>query len=158
MAAVRRYDETLRAIGQKLEAKDISVFDLNHRGSVYVISPNEKDTQPQVIKWLTHLRSGSATDPLILGVADVQQLSEAGRAMRSSPGHITNFRSISNLLRTIGAYLDSSEFELLSLHKRQISVTLSYRDKAGQEQKEDRPISSFYRLFLDLCGKRIRNQ
>lgn len=158
MAAVRRYDEALRAIGQKLEANDIGVFDLSHRRRVYVIKPQDENNRPRGMRWLAHLRGGSGGDPWILGAADVHQLSERGRAMRSRPGHMTNFRSTSNLLRTIGAYLDSREFELVSLQKRQISVTLSYRDKAGREQKEDRPISSLYRLFLELCEKRIRNQ
>jgi hypothetical protein len=57
-------------------------------------------------------------------------------------------------LRTIGAYLDSREVELLELQKRRISITLLYRDKAGHEREEDRAISSFYRLFLELYGKR----
>jgi hypothetical protein len=57
-------------------------------------------------------------------------------------------------LRTVGAYLDSKEVDLLMLQKRRISITLSYRDKTGQERQEDRSIAAFYRVFLELCGKR----
>ena len=37
MAAARRYDEDLRAIGQVLEARDISVFELKRLADNYVI-------------------------------------------------------------------------------------------------------------------------
>jgi hypothetical protein len=95
---------------------------------------------------------------LALVLADVERLSQAGRAKRSDSGRHQNFQSVSNILRTIGAYLDSREVELLELHKRRISITLSYREKTGQERQEDRSISSFYRLFLELCGKRGQKQ
>jgi hypothetical protein len=61
-------------------------------------------------------------------------------------------------LRTIGAYLDSREVELLELQKRRISITLSYRDNTGNERQEDRSIASFYRVFLDVCSKRGQKQ
>ena len=57
-------------------------------------------------------------------------------------------------LRTVGAYLDAKGVELVELHKRPISITLSYRDKEGHQQGEDRTVSSFYNLFLELYGKR----
>jgi hypothetical protein len=159
MAATRRYDEDLRAIGQALEARDISVFELKHLADNYVIQGLPEQTgslRSNIRQWLGRLRTGSTTDLLTLGTADVEQLSQAGRAKRSNLGRLTDFRSVSNTLRTIGAYLDSKEVELLELQKRRISITLLYRDKAGHEREEDRAISSFYRLFLELYGKRTR--
>jgi hypothetical protein len=157
MAAKRRYDEDLRAVGQALEARDISVFDLKRLANNYIIQGMPDQTgsrRSKVRRWIRRLRSGSATESLTLGLADVERLSEAGRAKRSDPGRLPNFQSVSSILRTIGAYLDSREVELVELHKRRISITLSYRDKIGHEREEDRTISSFYTLFLELCGKR----
>ena len=157
MAATRRYDEDLRAIGQVLEARDISVFELKRLADNYVIQGLPEQTgslRSKVRQWLRRLRSGSTAELLALGLADVEELSRAGRAKRSNPAQLADFHSVSNTLRTIGAYLDASEFELVELHKRRISITLLYRDKAGHEREEDRTISSFYRLFLELCGKR----
>ena len=161
MAAARRYDEDLRAIGQVLEARDISVFELKHLADNYVIQGLPEQTgslRSKIRQWLRRLRSGSSAELLALGLADVEELSQAGRAKRSNAGRLADFHSVSNTLRTIGAYLDASEFELVELHKRRISITLLYRDKAGHEREEDRPISSFYRLFLELCGKRGQTQ
>ncbi len=149
MAATRRYDEDLRAIGQALEARDINVFELKRLADNYVIQGLPEQTgslRSKVRQWLRRLRSGSTAELLALGLADVEQLSQAGRAKRSNPDRLTHFHRVSNILRTIGAYLDASEFELVELQKRRISITLLYRDKAGQQREEDRPISSFYRL------------
>jgi hypothetical protein len=159
--ATRRYDEDLRAIGQALEARDISVFELKRFADWYVIQGTPEQTgslHSKVGQWLRRLRSGSTAESLTLGLSDVEQLSHAGRAKRSDPARLSNFQSVSNTLRTIGAYLDSREVELVELHKRRISITLSYRDKAGHEREEDRTISSFYRLFLEFCGKRGQTQ
>jgi len=161
MTATRHYDEDLRAIGQALEARDISVFELKRLTDWYIIKGMPDQTgsvRPKVRQWLRRLRGGSSAESLTLGLADIEKLTQAGRARRSKPGQLTNFRSVSNSLRTIGAYLDSQEVELVELHKRPISITLSYRDKAGHEQKEDRTISSFYNFFLDLYGKRGQTQ
>ena len=157
MVATRHYDEDLRAIGQALEARDISNFELKLLTDTYIISGMPEQTRSvrsRVRQWLLRLRSGTRDESLTFALADVEKLSQAGRARRSRPGQLTDFRRVSNNLRTIGAYLDSKEVELVELHKRPISITLSYRDKTGEEQREDRTVSSFYNFFLQLCGKR----
>jgi len=157
MVAVRHYDEDLRAIGQALEARDISNFELKRLTDAYIISGVPEQTRSarsKIWQWLLRLRSGTRDESLTFALADVEKLSQAGRARRSKPGQLTDFRRVSNNLRTIGAYLDSKEVELVELHKRPISITLSYRDKTGEEQREDRTVSSFYNFFLQLCGKR----
>jgi hypothetical protein len=161
MVGSRHYDEELRAIGQALEARDISVFELKRVEDLYVIQgmPDQADSiHSKVRQWLRHFHRRSTTDPMILGAVEVEQFSQAGREKRSKPGQLTDFRTVPNILRTVGAYLDSREVELLILQKRRISITLSYRDKTGQERQEDRSISSFYRVFLELCGKRGQKQ
>jgi hypothetical protein len=161
MAGTRHYDEDLRAIGQALEARDISVFELKRVEGLYVIQgmPDPPESlHAKARQWLRRFHRRSTNDPTIFGAVEVEQLSQAGRAKRSKPDQLNDFRAVSNILRTVGAYLDSKEAELLILQKRRISITLSYRDKTGQERQEDRSISSFYRVFLELCGKRGQKQ
>jgi hypothetical protein len=161
MAGTRHYDEELRSIGQALEARDISVFELKRVGDLYVIQgmPDEADSlHSKVRQWLRRLHKRSTNDPMIFGAVEVEQLSQAGRAKRSNSGQLNDFRTVSNILRTVGAYLDSREVELLMLQKRRISITISYREKTGQDRQEDRSISSFYRVFLELSGKRGQKQ
>jgi len=87
-------------------------------------------------------------------LGDVKELSKRSRARRSKQGQLIQFSDLSNILRTIGAYLDSQEAELVELHKRPISITLVYRDKSRHEHREERPVSSFYSFFLELHEKR----
>jgi hypothetical protein len=49
--------------------------------------------------------------------------SRASEALQ--PEQLTNFRSVSNILHTIGAYLDAGEHELVEIQKRPISITLT---------------------------------
>jgi hypothetical protein len=117
MAAKRRYDEELRAIGQALEARDINVFVLKQLAENYVIEGMPDQSGSKVRQWLQRLRSGSSAKLLTLARADVERLSQTGKAKRSKWGQLTEFRKLSNSLRTIGAYLDSREVELLSCKK-----------------------------------------
>jgi hypothetical protein len=161
MAAKKPYDEDFRAIGQALEAKHVSVFELKKLGDWYVIqgAPDKTGSlRSKLRQWRLRVGSGSTAESLALGLSDVQELSQTGRAKRSKPRRMPDFYSLANTLRTVGAYLDSKEVELLELHKRPLSITLSYRDKEGHEQVEDRTIASFYNLFLELYGKRGRTK
>jgi hypothetical protein len=157
MAATRRYDEELRSIGQALEARDISVFDLKQTDDNYAIegTPDQAGSfSSKLGGWLRQLSNGSRTASVALSVPEVERLSQAGRAKRTESEGLPNFRSVSSILRTIGAYLDSRGAKLVELQKRRISITLLYRDPTGQEQGEDRTVSSFHPLFVELCGKR----
>jgi hypothetical protein len=160
MAASRRYGEDLRSIGQALEARGIIDFELKRLADLYVIQgmPEQGSLRSTVRQWLWRLPGRPAAGSISLGSVEVEQLSQAGRAKRSNREQLTNFRTVSNILRTIGAFLDAGEHELIEIQKRRISITLSYRDKVGQEHKEDRTISSFYNFFLELYGKRGQPQ
>ena len=158
MAAIRRYDEELRAIGQALDAKGVTGFELYKVMTGYYIKDLGEHSAPSDIgNWLRGHRYGDTESPTYgFELKDVDELSKSGRARRSKSRQLTQFRDLSNILRTIGAYLDSKEVELIELHKRPITVTLAYRDKSGHEQIEERPVSSFYSFFLELNEKRRR--
>lgn len=161
MPATKRYDEDLRSIGQALEARNITVFDLKRSGDKYFIqgSPESNGSlRSKLRQWYWQLCSVFSADSLTLDLDDVERLSQAGRAKRSKPRRLPDFYSVSSTLRTVGAYLDARGVELVGLHKRPITIALSYRDKQGHEHGEDRPISSFYDLFLELYGKRGQAQ
>ena len=154
--AATHYGEDLRAIAQALEAKGITAFEIKRLPERYVIEGTlgQPETFGSKLRHWFRRAQRAGTESLTLNREDVDKLSRAGRAKRSTPGGLTQFRSLSNVLRTIGAYLDSNELELIELQKRAISVTLSHRDQNGNDQCEERSISSFYRDFLELCRKR----
>jgi hypothetical protein len=155
MAASRRYNEELRVIGQALEAKGVAVFELHSVKAGYFIQDLREHRPSLIRKWLGRHRENDGKS-LTYGfeLPEVEQLSRSGQARRSQTGQLTNFRDLSNILRTIGAYLDAQEVELVELHKNPISITIAYRDKWGNEQREDRPVSSFQNFFREVIRKR----
>jgi hypothetical protein len=157
MAATKRFDVELRAIGQALEASGISVFELKRLGDNYIVQGEPDETgapESRLRRWFRRLRRGPSIESMTLGLADVERLTALGRARRSEAGRLPNFQSVSSLLRTLGAYLDDKEAELLRIEKRRISITLWYQDRTGQKQEENRTISSFHPMFVELCGRR----
>jgi hypothetical protein len=161
VAIVRRYAEHLRVIGQALEARDLDLYEIVHLSEWYVIHgiPDETASlRSKVRHWLRRLRHDGQAQSFTLDLAEIEKLSEAGRARRATPGRLTDLRSVSNSLRTIGAYLDARDVELLELKKRVVSVTLWYRDKVGHDRLEERNISSFSQLSVKLCERRRNTQ
>ena len=157
VAIVRRYAEDLRVIGQALEARNFAVYEIVQLSEWYAIHGIPEETRSlrsKVRQWLRRLRHDAPDTSLTLDLTEIEKLSQAGRARRSTPGRRTDMASVSNSLRTIGSYLDAREVELFELKGGVLSVTLWYRDKAGHDRKEERTISSFSQLCVKLCERR----
>lgn len=150
MATSRQYAEELRAIGQALQTRGVSAFELHCVKAGYFVK-DLREPQPSVRNWLRR-RLTTSTESRTYGFepSDVEELSKAGRARRSVEGQLTNFRDLSNVLRTVGTYIDSKQVDLIELEKTPITISLVYRDKWGNEEREDRPMSSFYNLFREI--------
>jgi hypothetical protein len=153
---LRHYADDLRVIGQVLEARDFTVHEIVHLSEWYVIQgiPDETGSVwSKILRRLRRIRTVAAKS-LTLDLTEIERLSQAGRARRSTPGRRTDLASVSNSLRTIGAYLDAREVDLFELKRTGLSVTLWYRDKTGRDRKEERTISSFSQLCVKLCERR----
>jgi hypothetical protein len=157
MATEPFYGEDFRSIGQALEAKNVRTFELRRLGDWYIVrgvTAGGGSLRSKVQKFKLRFHSGSDSESLILGLSEVQDLSQKGKSKRSRLGRMPDFRRLSNTLRTVGAYLESKQAKLIELKVRPFSITLSYKDNFGRQQVEDRTIRSFYDLFLELHGKR----
>jgi hypothetical protein len=151
------YGEDFRSIGQALEAKNIRAFELKRLGDWYIVqgvSDGDGSLRSKVHKFKLRFRSGSDPESLILGLSEVEDLSRKGKAKRSRVGRMPDFRKLSNTLRTVGAYLESKQAKFIELKVRPFSITLSYKDKYGRPQLEDRTLRSFYDLFRELYEQR----
>jgi len=157
MATEIRYGEDFRSIGQALEAKHIRAFELKRMGDWYILQgvpPEANSLQAKTHKFKFRFRSGSDAESLMLALSEVEDLSRKGKAKRSKPGRQPDFRRLSNILRTVGAYLESEEAKFVELKVRPFSISLSYKAADGEQQIEERTIRSFYNVFLELYGKR----
>lgn len=152
--AARRYAEELRTIGQALQARGVTAFELHSVPAGYFIKELAGRSSSTQNRLLRFLKNSTESTTYGFELTEVQALSSAGRARRSATDQIPNFRDLSNLLRTIGAYMDSKQVELIELQKRPISISLAYRDKLGNEQREDRTVSSFHNVFREILMTR----
>lgn len=151
------YDQHLRAIGQSLDNKRITAFELKADAERYVVrGVPEKDSRllPRLRDWRNRMQGASKESSLVFGTAEIDRLDNEGRLNRTKRHRLPDFYSLPNTLRTVGSYLDSKNAELLELHKSPLSVTLLYQNENGHPNMEERSIASFYNLFVALHGKR----
>jgi hypothetical protein len=156
----KSYDQDLRAIGQALEARRINVFELKVQRDQYVVrgSPDKSHSLVGKLRDWRERIGGRALDSAInFGLAELERLDKQGRTKRTKPNRLPDFYSLSNSMRTVGSYLQAKGAELLEIHKGSLNIALLYQDKNGHPNLEERPIASFYNLFLTLHGKRRRS-
>ena len=155
----KSYDQQLRVIGQALEAKRITSFELKAQEDQYVIHGEpEKDSSlmGRFREWQARLTAPSHAPVFRYTGIEIERLNLEERKKRAKADRLPDFYSLPNTLRTVGSYLDSRGAELMEIHKRPLSVTLLYRKEDGHPNMEERSIASFYELFLALHRKRTR--
>ena len=155
MAIKISYEEELRVIGQTLESKGISIFEITCLPERYVIHAVANQSGSASKKLLGFLRSPSKSETysFTLSSAEIKWQAELAKPSTSES---LDIRRASNVLATVGAYLDLKQAEFFELKLRPISLSLWYRDRTGHEQQEDRAVSSFYNLFIELHRKSPR--
>jgi hypothetical protein len=154
------YDQDLRVIGQALETRGITVFELRNQVGRYVVH-GAPDKPSSVLGRLRAILAGgedrSATT-VNYTAQDIERLELQGQKKRLKPGRLPDFYNLSTTLRTLGAYLNGKNAELLELHKGPLTVTLLYQRTDGHPQMEDRTIASFFNVFIEMHAKRSRSR
>jgi hypothetical protein len=157
MRSGNAYDQHLRAIGQSLDNKRITAFELKADAERYLVRgvpEKDPDLLARLRDWRNRMQGASRETSLAYGTGEIERLDMEGRSSRTKPDRLPDFYSLPNSLRTVGSYLDSKNAELLELHKSPLSVTLLYQNEKGHPNMEERSIASFYNLFVALHGKR----
>ena len=147
------YNHELRAVGQAIEAQGISTFELKAQPGRYVVS-GTPEKPPTLMAALRNWRRGPRV--LIYTAQDINVLDKKGQARRAANGQLPDFYNVSNVLRTVGAYLDVKNARLLEIQKRPLTLTLMYQTTGGHPLVEDRTIASFYKIFTELHARRSR--
>jgi hypothetical protein len=153
------YDKDLRAIGQALEMRGITTFELKSQLGHYVVhGAGEKpaSVMASVRRWLQGGEKEDSSSSISYTAQDIEKIDQEGKQRRVRAGRLPDFYSLSNTLRTLGGYLSSKDAQLLELHIRPLTVTLLYQNKDGHPQMEDRTIASFFNVFTEMHSKRGR--
>lgn len=156
MKANASYDQDLRAIGQALETRGITVFDLKNQAGRYVVR-GTPDKPSSVIHSMRRWIRGSASDPsgtINYSAQEIEEIERQAKKKRVRSDRLPDFYNLSSTLRTLGAYLKSRDAHLLELHKRPLTVTLLYQNNHGHPHMEDRTIASFFNVFIEMHGRR----
>ena len=152
------YHHDLRVIGQSLEAQNINVFELKCEMGRYLVNGSpEKSTSliERLRLWREGHRDGNSRT-LTYDAQQIEGLERLGRTRRARAGGLPDFYNLSNLLRTLGGYLEAKNAELLQIQKQPLNVTLLYQNDGGHPHVEDRTIASFYEIFIAQHSNRVR--
>ena len=122
--AALSYAQSLRVMGQALEALRIDSFELEKRGDEYVVRMDPSESAGK-LSWDTNflktlaekiwgpgdfeqrdLNPGGPTEPLVYKSSDIDRLDSEGRSGRGSQDSMPDARNLSLALRVLGDYLD----------------------------------------------------
>jgi hypothetical protein len=150
------YDRALRAIGQALEGQEFKVVDVKSSGANYIVSGDTAKVtalRALLAKWQRRPPLHNGAFKVRYTLDDIAKLESKGQARRGASNGTPDFRSLSTLLRTVGAYLDRKGARLLQVQKNDKTVTLVYHADEGPKI-EERSVASFYYLFSEIHRSR----
>ncbi len=139
---IATYAQTLRALGQALEAARCETFNLRSVGETYHIRGEQVvEVQPtpqaQHSSFWQKLKGNAAQEaaqPQLLlkemeldyTASNIEQIEREGQARRRDPHGMPDAYSPSQVLRAAGAYLDQKRAKLQELSKKNGSIKLRY--------------------------------
>lgn len=148
------YSYILRAIGQSLEEKWIVDFDLVVVERNYEVRCRRRARPPQSKMrqwWLGFWTLQRDAGPsLIYTPVDIEWLNYHGEGKRRIADREPDFRNLSQILRTVGAYIDLRRMGLLALRRRGDQVFLRLQENDGSARLEKHSLVSFQRYFRFL--------
>jgi hypothetical protein len=156
--------KSLRAIGQSLESFHVEVFELEKEGSNYVVRseslpptshlifrnsifekildssvPDQKGNQSKAgVGWLKY-------DPVIISRLDTQG---RRKRRRHSFAQMRGANRLSQLLRTVGEYLDRREVSAFNVFWAPDSVSVDYQISGGDRERKSFSIEKLRELGL----------
>ncbi|TMB62535.1 MAG: hypothetical protein E6J54_30410 [Deltaproteobacteria bacterium] len=178
MFGTANYAQPLRAIGQALELLNVESFDMEPDGEDFLVRgkatlPGNSPEQPSEEDKVRHiwgvlprqrtLESGMNVPARPVTVTqlelrytpkDVDRLESEGRAKRMDPRRIPDAGSLSQLFRTIGAYIGQKRARLLKVSWNGNSIVLLYETSPGRLNDEVLTVSDLYDVSVRMYMKR----
>ena len=176
------YAQLLRAIGQALEVLQFGSFtmelsgrDLLVRGSAVTSTEQEqaRAIRQRVIEFVWEALPGErapqaeiefamSTWPAKLNLRytaeDMGRLDQEGKAKRQQATGVPDVASLSQLLRTIGAYVDRKKARLVKIARSGDSLAVQYDTVGGERREETVSAGSLYEFWVQLYLRRSGNE
>ncbi|HEY7218455.1 MAG TPA: hypothetical protein VH985_08675 [Candidatus Binatia bacterium] len=165
------YAESLRAIGQSLETVHVESFRLEKEGDSYVVRSESLtptrlwilsnslgedvgDSPPPDPK-LTQLTVGEGS--FCYRPPDIARLDAQERRKRQPPGFAPMpQKTLAQLLRTLGEYLDSKEATTFHISCAPDSMSVDYQMPAGISERKDFTVERLHKLALYSRFRRVQ--
>jgi len=172
------YAKPLRTIGQALEALHVRDIDIESQGSDYLVrgkmethleqpAPQE-DTHENKIRMVWgklwgkkadgngHSQLTSSFVPLELRYTpeDIERLEREGQTLRNNAGGMPNNHGVSQILRTVGGYVENRRARFVGVSWKGQSVTIQYEKSDGQKNVEEMTVSSLYDYCIHMYMQR----
>ena len=141
------YATALRCIGQNLDRRGLKSFNIRLQGDIFIVECGYQDPPaptPVSLVYTSH---------------DIDELNQSGEKLR---GHITTAQEFINqvqIFRSIGAYLDKNEGQLIRVSNndgkaKDSSFTVEYLTRDGERVVDDRAGSAIYDMCVQMYKQR----
>ena len=178
MTRPNEHAQLLRAIGQALEVLEFGSFTMEFsgqdflvRGSAVMSAEQEeaKAIRERVIKFVWEALPGErapeaeiefamSTWPAKLNLRytgkDMDRLERQGQAKRQNLADVPDVASLSQLLRTIGAYVEEKRARLVKISRHGDSIAIQYDTAGGKRREETVSAASLYAFWVKLYLQR----
>jgi hypothetical protein len=178
MAEPNEYAELLRAIGQALEVLQFGSFAMEFTGGDFVVRGSAATSMEQeearairerIIKFVweelpcervsdAEIEFAMSTWPANLDLRytakDMNRLEQQGKAKRQNVAGVPDVASLSQLLRTIGAYLEEKKARLVKIVRYGESLAIQYETVGGESIEETVSAASLYEFWVKLYLQR----
>ena len=172
------YAQSLRSIGQALESLRVDDFDLEVDGESFLVrcsipwptgAVTEQPDQASLLRHVWGVMPRETTFELNLRVTsrfkatdmdlhytskDLDRLDEEGKAKRSDQPVEPQAPTLSQFLRTVGAYVSQKPARLLRISRRNDSIAIQYESPSGQKNEESLSVGDLYDLWVWMSMKR----
>lgn len=101
---------------------------------------------------------GTASEPTIVELRytldDLERLDREGQARRRDPSGMPDAYRLSQLLRVVGAQLDTVEGHLLALARHGPTIAVEYEPPDGQHHRDERTVAALYEAWVRMYLRR----
>jgi hypothetical protein len=180
MVELGSYAQPLRAIGQALELLNVECFEMEPDGEDFLVRGNatvrnivvfEQPAERNKLRSVWGLLPGQKSLDLTTNVevrptatvsrldlrytpTDIERLEESGQAKRVEAQGKADAANLSQLLRTIGAYVNQKAARLLKISRVGETLRVEYETSSGRKAEEEFAFSDLYDFWVRMYLKR----
>ena len=174
----QEYAQLLRAIGQALEVLKFGSFEIEFVGGDFLVHGSAETSTEQEearrirerllkVVWENIPGDTASEEQIDLAMStwpaklhlrytpkDMERLEEAGKAKRRTDAGVPDIANLSQLLRTIGAYVEKKRVRLVKISRYGESLAIEYDQAGGKRRTETVSAGSLYEFWAELYLQR----